>query len=325
VSGEARIPVIESTTDEAEYSDPDADDSESESEGDYLPKVDIANLSKPQHVAQYAERICLNAQALEGQLLIRTNSFQRTQLEVTPRNRRTVVNWLIRVHSEWQMMGETLFNAIYCFDCVLSQVPIPKSDVQLVGAVCLWMCAKLDEIRYPSVRDFKSSCRMAHARARFEDYEKLVFRTLQFNVKHPTSKGFLSRFLAGIDADSEVAHVADFVCEVSLMDFATNEFTRSIVAFAAIVIAFGLLGRLGRLPIMALLGYAHLSEPVRIVECTALLLELVRECIRVREWATWQRHFEGTDAIRRLAVDPPVFEAILAKVAQCQILPSKPH
>jgi hypothetical protein len=325
VRGHARIPVVESTTEDTEYSDPDGDDSESESDCDHLPKVDIANLSKPQHVAQYAERICLNAQALEGQLLIPADSFERIQYDVTPRNRRTVVNWLIRVHFEWQMMSETLFNAIYCFDYVLSQVPIPKSDVQLLGAVCLWMCAKLDEIHYPSVHDFKSSCRMAHARVRFEDYEKLVFQTLHFNVKHPTSKGFLARFLAGIAADGDVARVADFVCEVSLMSFATNQFTRSIVAFSAIVIAFGLIGRLPRLPVMALLAYAHLAQPIGIVECAALLLELVAECVRTREWASWQRYCEGTDAIGRLAIDRPVFEAILEKVAQCQTLLGKPR
>jgi hypothetical protein len=307
--------------DQNEYSDPDLEDSDAVSNTLGIPELDIRNLTNPQHVPHYAEQICVRDQAAELGILLPVGSLLMMQHEtgITHRNRATVVNWLIRVHSEWHMTSVTLFNSISCFDIVLSRIPIPKTELQLLGAVCIWMCAKLNEIHYPSVKDFRNQCRVPYKRPKFLEYEKLVFRTLHFAIEYPTVHTFLGRFLAASSANEHIGLLASFACEASLVCFELNQFRRSVIAISSILIAAGMLGQLESVSIPALLTYAHFPDLTKVVECTEMLMTLLHDIVEAKQSPSYAKFITGSEFEDQIRCIPDVFEQIKARTAFVQL------
>jgi hypothetical protein len=295
-----------------EYSDPDLEESEAKSGRSGLPEFDKKNLTRLKQVPHYAEQICQVEQIEELAMILPGDALLTMQCGtgITHRNRSTVVNWLIRLFYEWQLTGHTLFNAIHCFDIVLTRVPIPKTELQLLGAVCLWMCAKLNEFQYPSITDFRTQCRLSYKRSQFLEWEKFVFNTLHFTMEYPTAQTFLARFLGTISANPDLEVLATFACEVSLLCFEMNQFKRSVIAFASILLAGAMLGELERVPVRTLLRYSHFTELGGVLKCVPPLLQLVNTALETKNSPTYMRFIAGNAYQGRLAWSPAILQKI---------------
>lgn len=78
---------------------------------------------------------------------------------ITPKMREILVEWLIEVQQEYKLHRKTLFLAVSYIDRVLgSSMPLTKRDLQLLGATCMWIAAKFEELMAPSLRDFEYIC-----------------------------------------------------------------------------------------------------------------------------------------------------------------------
>jgi hypothetical protein len=67
--------------------------------------------------------------------------------------RKTLVSWLMQVHSQFKLLPETLFLTVNLIDRSLSLKSISLSKLQLVGVTALLIAAKYEEILAPSVQD----------------------------------------------------------------------------------------------------------------------------------------------------------------------------
>merc|ERR1712100_109364 len=67
--------------------------------------------------------------------------------QLTPRMRAILVDWLAEVSYSWCLRAErrALHAAVHCLDRFLSKKSIPRSRLQLVGATCYAVTAKLEE------------------------------------------------------------------------------------------------------------------------------------------------------------------------------------
>lgn len=63
------------------------------------------------------------------------------QKEVTPTMRTILIDWLIEVTDEFAFHMETFFLCVNYLDRYLSVQQVPKSKLQLVGIVCLFIAA----------------------------------------------------------------------------------------------------------------------------------------------------------------------------------------
>jgi hypothetical protein len=280
-----RPPIV---LDEPEYSDPGEVD---EINPPHIPDLDVKNIRRLEQVSHYAEEITLLDQTTEMTILLSPDSLSHMQQEtgITPRNRATVVNWLIRVHSEWQMMNSTLFNAVFCFDVALSRIPIPKPELQLLGVVCFWMCSKLSELHYPSITDFRTQCRVPYTRQMFVDCERRLLAVLGLPLEYPTAESFLNRFLSAIHASDTLTRLSLFACEVSLLYFEFNQFRRSATAFASILIGAAVCGELPLIAIPILVRYSHFEDLATVFECARSLAPAVDAVLSARNSPTYSR------------------------------------
>ena len=76
-------------------------------------------------------------------------------------------------------------------DSVLSAVKCPRDNLQLLGATALWVAAKFDERKPPQMLDFVYVCHDAYAENDFFGMERIVLRTVDYNLGMPLSYTFL--------------------------------------------------------------------------------------------------------------------------------------
>lgn len=77
--------------------------------------------------------------------------LRQTELDWTMR--KTLVSWIIQVHSQFKLLPETLFLTVNLIDRTLSCKLISLSKLQLVGVTALLIASKYEEILSPSVQD----------------------------------------------------------------------------------------------------------------------------------------------------------------------------
>ena len=69
--------------------------------------------------------------------------------------RAVLIDWMIEVCQEFALARETFYLALNFADRVLSKCRnIPRARYQLLGAACLFMAAKLEEIHPPKASAF---------------------------------------------------------------------------------------------------------------------------------------------------------------------------
>ena len=69
--------------------------------------------------------------------------------------RAILVDWIVDVHSQFQLKEETLFLAIRILDdyCAAAE-EISKKTLQLIGITCLWIASKYEEIYPPKIKNY---------------------------------------------------------------------------------------------------------------------------------------------------------------------------
>jgi hypothetical protein len=296
-----------------EYSDPEIE----ESDRPRPLESDKGSLYKLTHIPHYAEQIYRVQQIAETGMILSYDAFVATQsvTGVTHRNRSTVVSWLILVSHEWELSRQTLFNAVHCFDIILTRAGVEKGELQLLAAVCLWTCAKINEMQHPSIKDFRTQCRLNYKRGQFVEWEIYVFRELQFTMDYPTAQAFLGRFLESISAKPDMEAVAIFACETSLLSFEMNGFRPSVVALASILVGVGVLGQLQIFPIRTLVMRSHFTRMTGVLKCVVPLLELVGSALEMKDGAAYRRFIAGRPYEGQLECTPDVLQGIESLVA----------
>lgn len=298
----------------SEYSDEEVESDEESDwsvDEDEMQSIDICNFAKPLAVSRYAEKIFQNDQALETKQIIGNGSFESVQKEVTPKNRYILVKWIISVHHEFGMTSETLFNAVKYVDIVLSKESIPKNELQLLGATCLWMASKVDERKAIKTPQLVEMCNSAFTAEQFCQYERKVLEITDYNLQFPTAKSFLRRYLTAIVANDELIHVSSFLCEISLLSLDLQCFRPSVVALAVITIALLLTDR--TIDVSLLLKYSHFTSLRDAREAASYLIEYAEETINKKNGPIYNRYKDLIKDFDEMTIDAFLVDQIPLK------------
>lgn len=141
--------------------------------------------------------------------------------EITPNMRALLVDWLVQVHSRFQLLQETLYLAVAILDrflqartfCLLRWVPLlfPESNVylarsalqlqpvsrrklQLAGVTAMLVASKFEEMYAPEVGDFAYITDNAYTKCQILEMERVVLRTIKFQLGRPLPLHFLRRY-----------------------------------------------------------------------------------------------------------------------------------
>lgn len=116
--------------------------------------IDQNDAENPQLLAEYVNDIYSYLFKLERKFTIREN-FLQTQMDVTPKMRSVLLDWLNEVHNQFSLEPETFHMAVSMIDRYLqANTTTPRRYLQLVGVTALFTAAKYEELMPPEITDF---------------------------------------------------------------------------------------------------------------------------------------------------------------------------
>ena len=156
-----------------------------------------------------------------------------------------LLDFLIEAHAAFALLPETLFLTVNILDRYCSKRVVYKKHYQLVGVTALLIAAKYGDCKekVPTIRELSKMCCSLYEEHTFTEMEWHVLQTLDWVIGHPTIDTFLQITRDGSMYDSELEHMARYICEIALFykEFVSKR--PSDVARASLAISRAILGR----------------------------------------------------------------------------------
>lgn len=209
----------------------------------YPDHVDIdSDHTDPQLCSLYAADIYSNLQVAELNRRPFPNFMETVQRDITQAMRGILVDWLVEVSEEYKLVPDTLYMTVYLIDWFLCQNYIERQRLQLLGITCMLIASKYEEICAPRVEEFCFITDNTYSREEVLKMESQVLKCLGFQLFVPTTKTFLRRFLRAAQVSYkspslELEYLANFLAELSLVDYGFLKFIPSIIAASAVFLA----------------------------------------------------------------------------------------
>jgi len=161
--------------------------------------------------------------------------------------RSVLIDWIVEVSEEFRMQSETVFLCVAYIDRYLSRMEasLPRTQFQLLGVSSLLIAAKLEEHTTPVVADLVILCDNTYSREEIIAMEANQLNVLGFDLTIFTARHFvqhLLNFVSVLEALDDnlkelMNNIANYLCELSLLDYKISQFRPSLVASAAICLA----------------------------------------------------------------------------------------
>lgn len=104
------------------------------------------------------------------------------QKEMTWNMRVILLDWMMEVCNDYMLKRQTFYMAVNYVDRFCSLYSnLPKSKLQLLGAVSLYVASKLEEIYPPKLQDF-ALVGHDYGENEIKEFEELLLRTLKFKL-----------------------------------------------------------------------------------------------------------------------------------------------
>lgn len=170
------------------------------------------------------------------------NFMETVQRDITQSMRAILVDWLVEVSEEYKLVTDTLYLTVYLIDWFLSKNYIGRQRLQLLGITCMLIASKYEEINAPRIEDFCFITDNTYTKVEVLKMESQVLKSSEYQLFAPTIQTFLRRFLRAAQASYEAPNVeleylANYLAELTLMDYSFLNFLPSIIAASAVFLA----------------------------------------------------------------------------------------
>lgn len=194
-------------------------------------------------VAEYGNRIFNYLHSLEIRYKPNPRYIEEVQDDLLWEHRATLMDWLVQLHSRFNLLPETLYLAVNIIDRFLSKKTISLSRFQLCGAVALFIAAKYEEINVPTVSQMVYMVGNQYPRESFLRAERFMVEVLGFEFGWPGPMSFLRRGSKADDYDNEIRTLAKYFLEITIMDARFVSSPPSWLAAGAQFLSRRMLGR----------------------------------------------------------------------------------
>uniref|UniRef100_A0A4W5QAE0 Cyclin B2 n=1 Tax=Hucho hucho TaxID=62062 RepID=A0A4W5QAE0_9TELE len=208
--------------------------------------IDEGDSDMPQLCSEYIKDIYGYLQRLETQQSVRPKYMNG--YEINGRMRALLIDWLIQVHSRFQLLQETLYLTVAILDRFLQVQAIGRKKLQLVGVTAMLLASKYEEMYSPEIGDFVYITDNAFTKAHIREMEQLILQSLNFELGRPLPLHFLRRASKAGNADVEKHTLAKYLMELTLLDYDMVHYHPSEIAAAALCLSQLLLDELNWTP-----------------------------------------------------------------------------
>ncbi|XP_055380027.1 G2/mitotic-specific cyclin-B [Condylostylus longicornis] len=168
--------------------------------------------------------------------------FMKNQIEVTPRMRTVLLDWINEVASQFRLLAETYQITVGIIDRYLQIIPnTTRGQLQLVGVTALFIATKYEELFYSDIGDFIYMTDNSYTKEDILNMEKKIMRALDFQLSRPFPLQFLKRFAKAINAEQHEYSLAKYILELVSIEYSLAHYKPSEIAAAALFLSVSLL------------------------------------------------------------------------------------
>ncbi|XP_001622285.2 G1/S-specific cyclin-D2 [Nematostella vectensis] len=192
------------------------------------------------------DRVLTNLLACEERYLPSCNYFKIVQTEVEPHMRKLVATWMLEVCEEERCEEEVFALSMNYLDRILSLLPVKKFQLQLLGAVCMFIASKMKETSPLTAEKLCIYTDNSITTEELLDWELLVLGKLKWDVSAVTPHDFLDQIFSRLPLDRSTLDVLRKHASTFIVLCCTDDkfllYTPSMLAAASVCAAFTGLG-----------------------------------------------------------------------------------
>ncbi|KAJ1975845.1 G2/mitotic-specific cyclin [Dimargaris xerosporica] len=176
------------------------------------------------------------------------------QPEIRWEYRGALIDYIVSLHGQLRLCQDSLYLAVNMMDRYLSTRVVHIHSLQMLVVTCLWIAAKLEEVKYrvPRLDDLVYACNFAYDKADLKRMEVEVLGTLNYALRYPSPELFIHRHALRAGDSLLVTHLACYLAEMTLYDSSFLYFCPSTIAQSCLSFARSLLGASRPQPLDAL-------------------------------------------------------------------------
>ncbi|XP_057977186.1 G2/mitotic-specific cyclin-2-like isoform X2 [Malania oleifera] len=198
--------------------------------------IDTCDVKNPLEIVDYVEDIYAYYKKMECSGYVPPD-YMAQQFDINGKMRDILIDWLIEVHNDFELREETLFLTVNLVDRFLAQQRVDREKLQLVGLTAMLLACKYENFRGVLIENLIFISGSACARKELLDMERLMLKTLQFNLSCPTPYVFMRRFLKAAQSDKKLEILSFFLIDLCLVEYEMLKFPPSLLAASAIYTA----------------------------------------------------------------------------------------
>ena len=158
-----------------------------------LESSELEQINNPQYCVEYSKEIFSYLRSNESlNMPIYSNSIL-SKGEISERSRKILLDWIISVHSKFNLLPNTLFITVNLIDRMIEKKKAFINSFQLLGATALHIAAKYEEIYPPEIRDYIIVSSKAFTKEDVIDMEMKILDNLKFDILCISPYVFLDR------------------------------------------------------------------------------------------------------------------------------------
>jgi len=194
----------------------------------------------PQQVCGYVNDIMSHMRQQEAKHMPDPNYMANMQSAsgLAARHRVSLIDWVTEVHRKFKTLRqETLFLAVNIIDRFLSKRQVSKDKLQVVGATCLLIASKMEDMWPPLVRDLVYVASKAFNKQDLKKMERTICNAIRFEIVVPTLAPFLARFNKAAQLDSTGKQLSSYITELAMHDYGNIKYSPSMLAASSVALA----------------------------------------------------------------------------------------
>jgi len=151
--------------------------------------------------------------------------------------RAILIDWIIEVHLKFKLNSETLYLTVNLIDRYLAKDKIERRKLQLLGVSAMLIASKYEEIYSPEIRDFVYITDHTYSKEEIIKQEYKILTTLNFDIYTVSPYRFMERMWIMCSNDKKVFYLAQYILELTLIEYKMISYIPSIKAASSIYLA----------------------------------------------------------------------------------------
>jgi len=168
--------------------------------------------------------------------------FRYVQREIRPHMRKIVSDWMLEVCQELSCQPEVFCLAVNLMDRFLARCRIQKSQLQLLGAVCLFLSSKFKETSPIPSEKLVMYTDFSVTLEEIRDWELIVLHKLKWDLCSSTALDYLDHILPKLIINAKVDHSmlrrqTETIVALTSTHYMFSYVRPSVIASSAIAVA----------------------------------------------------------------------------------------